>query len=104
MKQPTQKEKYTNEAYVIPSETDVLNFVTKSSTKDQRRKFGIGDLFINAAVCKKCNDYIRSKHRHDFVTCKCGEIFVDGGSWYQRLGNPQQAISIIEEFYDSDKE
>lgn len=36
----------------------------------------------NAAKCKKCGDVIESKHVHDFVTCKCGAISVDGGHFY----------------------
>ncbi len=40
----------------------------------------------NLAVCKKCKDLIESKYRHDFVQCKCGEIFVDGGNDYHRAG------------------
>lgn len=38
----------------------------------------------NAARCKKCGDVIESKHRHDFVGCKCGAIAVDGGREYLR--------------------
>ena len=41
---------------------------------------------MNKAKCKKCGDIIQSKHRHDFVECKCGEIFVDGGEDYYRRG------------------
>lgn len=33
----------------------------------------------NRAKCKLCNDLIESIYRHDFVTCKCGEISIDGG-------------------------
>lgn len=33
----------------------------------------------NRAKCKLCNDIIESFHRYDYVTCKCGEISVDGG-------------------------
>jgi len=40
----------------------------------------------NAAQCKSCGDTIESKHRHDFVFCKCGAIFVDGGTEYLRRG------------------
>lgn len=36
----------------------------------------------NSARCRLCGDEIESKHRHDFVTCKCGEISVDGGRDY----------------------
>lgn len=40
----------------------------------------------NSARCLKCGDEIESKHRHDFVLCKCGAIFVDGGAEYLRCG------------------
>ena len=40
----------------------------------------------NAVRCKLCNTIIESKHRHDFVSCECGNIFVDGGLDYLRRG------------------
>ena len=48
----------------------------------------------NKAQCRKCDDIIESKHRHDFVRCKCGAIFVDGGRDYLRRGG--ERIDIIE--------
>ena len=36
----------------------------------------------NKAKCLKCGDIIESKHRHDYVSCKCGAISVDGGKDY----------------------
>jgi hypothetical protein len=36
--------------------------------------------------CLKCNDIIESMHRHDFVWCSCGNIFIDGGNDYMRFG------------------
>lgn len=44
----------------------------------------------NKARCKKCGDVIESKHRHDFVTCKCGAISLDGGKDYQRRVGKQE--------------
>jgi hypothetical protein len=41
---------------------------------------------INKIQCRLCEDIIESKHRHDFVRCKCGEIFTDGGTAYFRRG------------------
>lgn len=38
----------------------------------------------NRAKCKKCESIIESFHRHDYVTCACGEISVDGGQDYYR--------------------
>ena len=38
----------------------------------------------NAVICNKCDDFIFSKHRHDYVECKCGDCAVDGGQEYLR--------------------
>lgn len=50
----------------------------------------------NRAKCLKCGDVIESKHVHDFVSCKCGAISVDGGREYLKRswpeGNPQDWI------------
>ena len=47
----------------------------------------------NEAECKKCGDTIWSAHRHDFKTCGCGAISVDGGMDYiRRCGHPEDAI------------
>ena len=47
----------------------------------------------NAATCLGCGDFIVSKHRHDFVTCTCGAISVDGGQEYlRRVGDFTNAI------------
>lgn len=43
-------------------------------------------LIRNRAQCRKCGDVIESKHVHDFVRCKCGSIFIDGGLYYRRGG------------------
>ena len=52
----------------------------------------------NRAKCKKCEKVIESLHRHDFKTCKCGAIFVDGGKDYARRGWPDgKAEDWIEE-------
>ena len=44
--------------------------------------------------CAKCDDVIESKHRHDLVSCKCGAIFIDGGSSYTRMGGKFEDILI----------
>jgi hypothetical protein len=41
---------------------------------------------VNKCQCRQCGDVIESKHRHDFVSCKCGAIFTDGGKSYIRRG------------------
>lgn len=43
-------------------------------------------ILVNKVRCKKCDDVIESKHRHDFQSCRCGAIYIDGGTDYQRCG------------------
>ena len=40
----------------------------------------------NQAKCRKCGDIIFSATVHDYKSCKCGAIFVDGGQDYLRRG------------------
>ena len=42
-----------------------------------------------------CGDVVESKHRHDFVTCSCGESFVDGGNDYLRVGGPPGNLPTV---------
>jgi hypothetical protein len=41
---------------------------------------------LHADTVVVCNDEIESTHRHDWVTCTCGNLFVDGGHEYRRRG------------------
>lgn len=63
---------------------DYHDFCNINTPQEERRRINVGDIWINAATCHNCGRYIRSKNRHDFVTCECGQISVDGGSWYAR--------------------
>ena len=38
----------------------------------------------NAIQCKNCGDVIESTYRHEFKTCSCGKVSVDGGHDYLR--------------------
>ena len=54
-------------------------------------------IITNKIRCKKCGDIIESKHRHDFVTCKCVAVSVDGGQDYlKRSGNYEDWEELIE--------
>jgi len=39
---------------------------------------------MSKGQCVLCGDIMESKHRHDFVRCKCGKSFLDGGDDYPR--------------------
>lgn len=50
-----------------------------------------GKLIKSSFKCLTCEEVIESKHRNDFVACKCPEdsdtrIFADGGVLYQLFG------------------
>lgn len=38
----------------------------------------------NAVRCLSCFQTIVSTHRHDYVTCSCGNVSVDGGNDYSK--------------------
>lgn len=51
----------------------------------------------NRIRCLKCNDVIEAKHQHDFKSCKCGAVSIDGGfegHWRRRRpgGDPAEAF------------
>jgi len=70
----TQNEKVTDYHTMVSIDTPVAD----------RRKLNIGDIWVNAAKCLECSEEIRSRNRHDLVTCSCGNLSVDGGSWYAK--------------------
>ena len=54
-------------------------------------------IVVNKIRCKKCGDIIESKSVHDFVTCKCGAVSVDGGHNYiRRCGNLEDFEDLSE--------
>ena len=59
----------------------------------------------NRAKCRQCGDVIESKYRHDFQSCSCGAIFVDGGTDYLRRGGKDidDVIEMSEEWQDESR-
>lgn len=53
----------------------------------------------NKAQCRICKDIIESKSIHDWVSCKGGHIFIDGGSEYQRCGTLQDGVVLEDIVY-----
>ena len=51
----------------------------------------------NAVQCNHCKDVIISRHCHDFVTCSCGKVSVDGGvNYLRRAGDPNDWTELSE--------
>jgi hypothetical protein len=42
----------------------------------------------NMIRCLSCNDIIESAHTHDYKTCGCGSVSIDGGLEYAKRSFP----------------
>ena len=52
-------------------------------------------IISNKIQCKHCGEIIESTSVHNFVTCKCGKVSVDGGQDYlRRCGNKEDYIEL----------
>lgn len=59
-------------------------------------------ILSNQVKCHKCGDTPFSAHRHDFRSCKCGSISVDGGMAYlRRVGAIRQYTEMSIELPDA---
>jgi Zn finger protein HypA/HybF involved in hydrogenase expression len=59
----------------------------------------MAQLTRNAARCKKCGDVIESTDRHEFVTCTCKSISVDGGLAYlRRVASDWELVEELSEY------
>lgn len=47
--------------------------------------------------CGLCGDIIKSRYRHDFKYCKCGNLSVDGGNNYLKVSFIKNNWTILEE-------
>lgn len=54
------------------------------------------EIVLNRAQCLNCKQVITSWHRHDFRTCKCGGLSVDGGTDYLKRSHsgPFKEMSV----------
>lgn len=63
---------------------------------------------VGAIICPECGDIIYSRARHDFHSCSCGQVAIDGGFDYKKVcfkgKTPEHLIMEIEatkkELYD----
>lgn len=70
-------------------------------SKSQARRIAMQNerhILRNRCQCSACLDIIESKTRHDFVQCRCGRIFTDGGMDYIHRGfvTPDDIIDLTE--------
>lgn len=84
---------------------------SSSSSALRLRRYLVNDfdedeiIIVNRARCALCDTVIESTFRHDFVSCTCGAIAVDGGRAYlRRAGNPNAIIELSEVRRPTDEE
>ena len=87
-------EEELNILYELSKDKDIQNILSKKvETEFRTQEVSIVNevkIKRNAAECLRCKTYIESTHRHDFVTCACGAVSVDGGKDYlRRLGKTE---------------
>lgn len=71
---------------------------------EERRAFDIGPWKFNRAKCLLCSHVVRSVHRHDCAMCPCGNLTVDGGSWYlKRAAKDLTAFKDLSKRYGTKK-
>lgn len=73
---------------------------------EERKKDNYGRYRLNRAKCLLCKQVMVSTHRHDFVTCECGNLSVEGGSWYLKrcFTNPDSWKDMSVLFQSAKKE
>lgn len=54
-------------------------------------------IIVNRIKCNKCGDIIESVHRHDFKSCSCKSISIDGGLDYLRRVGDLKAYEELSE-------
>jgi tRNA(Ile2) C34 agmatinyltransferase TiaS len=83
--------------------TDYHDFTTVDTPKEERARLHVGDVWRNEATCGRCGETVRSRNRHDFRTCSCGDVSVDGGSFYCKRSLASGALftNNIEMFIDA---
>jgi len=59
---------------------------------------------VNAIQCPKCKDIIYSRARHDFRGCTCGEVYVDGGFDYMRVGFKKKSPRHVKKYIKATKD
>lgn len=58
---------------------------SEAAVSNPEESIPVEDVIVrNSAVCLACGDHLESKYRHDFCSCSCGAVSVDGGHDYLR--------------------
>jgi len=59
-------------------------------------------LLRNKAMCDNCHEVIESKSRHDYISCSCGNLAVDGGLSYTKRNFGERGYTELSFYADED--
>jgi hypothetical protein len=69
------------------------------------KKFYRNVIVKNCVKCNSCGDIIESKSGHDFRTCRCGDVSVDGGKQYlRRVFKSAECYIELSETYEEERD
>lgn len=75
------------------------------TNKPEVKKFYREVIVTNKAQCLSCGDIIESTFRHDFRTCSCGKVSVDGGKSYLKRSYETVGCYVdLSETYQEERE
>lgn len=74
-------------------------------SKKESKSYSKPIILSNKIQCKVCGDIVESKHVHDYVTCSCGSVSVDGGKEYlRRTGFSEDYLDLSEVTSEDDED
>jgi hypothetical protein len=72
------------------------SFSEGSGLPERKTETNMQKIIVNRIRCRVCGDIIESRYTHEFVTCSCGRVSVDGGHEYLRRGYKNSPDDYIE--------
>ncbi len=70
----------------MTEEENILALYKGAGIESVEKNLGEVVIEINAAYCHACKCFLESRSRHDYKTCECDNLMVDGGRDYIRRG------------------
>ena len=52
-------------------------------------------MIVTGLRCLSCGDVIFSRARHDFMTCSCGKVSIDGGFDYNKISGERDNFVFL---------
>ena len=86
---PDKNKGYNNYFYIFPEKLNkiIIGSLNKKEVEKNR--------YQDAVACLKCDEIIYSKYPHDFHSCSCSSVYVDGGRDYLKISGNKSDFEIV---------